>query len=75
MDYQRHRWIDSAVSAAALLSAIQLCNMVSMPLSRSLASGLLFASSVFGIQRLYSAVVDILIIAFKRTSPGGNRVA
>jgi hypothetical protein len=69
MDIPRNRWIEGAVTAAALFSAIQLCSAVSMPLSRSLSSLLLFASSFFGIQRIYSAVIDILIIVFKRRSP------
>ncbi len=69
LNSHRNRWIESAITAAALLSAIQLCNAVSMPLSRSLASALLFGSSFFGIQRLYAAVVDLLIIIFKRRRP------
>jgi hypothetical protein len=75
MDIPRNRWIDSAVTAAALVSALLLCSAVSMPLSRSLASGLLFASSVFGIQRVYSAIVDIMIIALKRRSPEAKQSA
>jgi hypothetical protein len=75
MDIRRIRWIDVAVSAAAVLSALELCNAVSMPVSRSIASALLFASSFIGIQRIYSAVIDVLIILFKRTSPGDNHIA
>jgi hypothetical protein len=69
MDIPRNRWIESVVTVAAGFSAIQLCSAVSMPLSRSLASALLFGSSFFGIQRIYAAVVDIVIIVFKRRSP------
>jgi hypothetical protein len=72
MHKPRNRWIDGAIGAAALLSAIELCSAVSMPLSRSPASALLFASSFFGIQRLYAAVVDVLIIIVKRRVPQGK---
>jgi hypothetical protein len=75
MDFRRSRWIDHAVTAAALLGAIQLCDAASMPLSRSIGTVLLFASSVFGIQHIYSAAVDGLIILFKRPSSGDNRAA
>lgn len=75
MDFRRTRWVDGAVTAAAVLTAIQLCDAASMPVSRSIVAGLLFASSFFGIQRIYSAIVDILIIVSKPRSPGDNRVA
>ena len=69
MDIPRNHWIAFAVTAAALFSAIQLCFSVSMPPNRSVASFILFATSYFGIERLYSAVLDILIILFKRRPP------
>jgi len=75
MDFRRTRFVDVAVSAAAVFSAVQLCNVAGMPPPRSFATGLLFASSVFGIHRIYSAVVDILVILFKPASPRDNRVA
>jgi hypothetical protein len=74
MPSKRTRLIDLGVSIAAALSAVELCNLVSLPVSRSMATGLLFASSVFGIQRIYSAVVDLLVILFKPASPQSNRV-
>lgn len=72
MHSPRNRWIDSAVTAAALLSAIQLCSAVSLAPSRSFASMLLFGSGFLGIQRIYAAVVDILIIVFKRRAREGT---
>jgi hypothetical protein len=66
MDIPRNRWIAFAVTVAAVLSAIQLCSAVSMSPSRSIASFILFATSYFGIERLLSALLDILIIVFKR---------
>jgi hypothetical protein len=65
----RNRWTAFAVTVAALFSAIQLCFAVSMPPSRSIASFILFATSYFGIERLYSAVLDILTTVFKRRPP------
>lgn len=75
MDFRRTRLVDLAVTVVAVLSAVQLCNVVSMPPSRSIATVLLFATSFFGIQRIYSAVMDILIILFKPASRSDNRVA
>jgi hypothetical protein len=46
-----------------------------MPLSRSLASFILFAASYFGLERFYSAVVDMLIIGFKRRPPEAEPLA
>jgi hypothetical protein len=68
MAISRNRWIESAVTSASAFSAYLLCSAVSMPPYRSLASFLLFGFSSFGIQRMYAAVVDIVII-FKRRSP------
>jgi len=73
MNFRRSRGLDGIVTAAATLSAVLLCDAASMPVSRSIASGLLFVSSVFGLQRIYSAVVDILTILVERRSPGDKR--
>ncbi len=75
MAIRRNRFISCAVTAAALFSAIGLCISVSMPLSRSLASFILFAASYFGLERFYSAVVDMLIIGFKRRPPEAEPLA
>ena len=75
MAISRNRWIEFAVTVAAFCSALQLCMTVSMPLHRSLASFFLFATSYFGIERFYLAVLDILIIVLKRRSPEVKPVA
>ncbi len=72
MNFRRTRWVDGAVSVAAVLSAVQLFDAVPMSLPRSIAAGLLFASSVFGIDRLYSAMLDLFILAAKRASTEGT---
>jgi hypothetical protein len=72
MDIPRNRWIAFAVTVGALFSALQLCFSVSMPPFRSITSFFLFATSYFGIERFYSAVLDILIIVCKRRSPEGK---
>jgi len=75
MDFRRTRLVGVAVTVAAVLSAVQLCNVVSMPQSPSIAGWLLFASSVFGIQRIYSAAVDIFVIHIRPAARSYNRVA
>ena len=75
MEFRRTRWVDVVVTTAALLSAIQLCNAVSMPPFRSIAAGLLFVTSFFGIQRIYSTLADILFILYKPAAPREKPIA
>jgi hypothetical protein len=62
MGTKRNQWIQGAVGVAALLSAIQLFSLADVSISRSVATVLMFATSYFGIQRLYSALLDVALI-------------
>jgi len=75
MNIPRNRWIESAVTLAALCTSLGLCSAASIPLSRSIASALLFASSFFGIQRIYAALVDVLVMALAPQPPAGRPLA
>lgn len=69
MDAKSGRWVGGAATVAAFLSVFQLFSFMSLSISHSAASTILFASSFFGFQRLYAFLADILVIVIKRPPP------
>jgi uncharacterized membrane protein len=66
---KNNQWIGLTVAAASSLSAVGLMNVAGVSPFHSLATVTLYGVSMFGIERIYSALWDIAVILVKPSVP------